>query len=661
MADIREQIKRKYGVDIETLNLFSLYKISGPDVTDQELELAFAKKRKSWSQFLNSPREDKAAQARQHLEAADRYEAVLRDPSLRKALYAYYQKSGDGTGDASLDFAREFFGIVGKTRRIRRQEIDFFFEYFPEQRKSRQSILEMLKTEFKVSKLDARGTDGGEDERDEKKKKSALVADQFDRSTLLGIRKCQAYLTKAAAIGTTAIQFPGVSESLYRFLDLENCRDIESLRTLVKAGREKASGLRLDGGQEYTPVLDLYNKLDELLDQNDVFYNFKEFKLLVKFPNLTPYMYEIVEARERTIADLARVAQREYGFRDQYDFLFSYFLTMYSKFGIYDNGIRKMMKDAERKQGRQKFLDKVDRILGREKTEPLPPCFTPLFFLAYLPVYLTFGVFELVKLIVWNLRYIAIPAAVPAALWLARATFGFVGYELPSWSRFSLRELTARLCAGMGMPAALEMAVTLFFIAAVIVLPVILGVCCLWDSATKLRKEFDWKGIERTFWMILNQFKRQFKNRLERRRIFTLTRMLLAVLINVVLFTGVFLYARDLSGNLSWKLRQILWEMKQDSERKTAAKETSATFAETRAETENTEAALPLFEITASAANIRSGPGTGYEVVAQAPQGRQLTGTGNWQQMDSVWYELYLDDSRTTTGWASEKVLKQIQ
>ena len=238
------------------------------------------------------------------------------------------------------------------------------------------------------------------------------------------------------------------------------------------------------------------------------------------------------------------------------------------------------------------------------------------------------------KLIVWNLRYIAIPAAVPAALWLARATFGFVGYELPSWSRFSLRELTARLCAGMGMPAALEMAVTLFFIAAVIVLPVILGVCCLWDSATKLRKEFDWKGIERTFWMILNQFKRQFKNRLERRRIFTLTRMLLAVLINVVLFTGVFLYARDLSGNLSWKLRQILWEMKQDSERKTAAKETSATFAETRAETENTEAALPLFEITASAANIRSGPGTGYEVVAQAPPGpaadghRQLAADG---------------------------------
>ena len=52
MADIREQIKRKYGIDIETLNLFSLYKISGPDVTDQELEQAFAKKRKSWNQFF---------------------------------------------------------------------------------------------------------------------------------------------------------------------------------------------------------------------------------------------------------------------------------------------------------------------------------------------------------------------------------------------------------------------------------------------------------------------------------------------------------------------------------------------------------------------------------------------------------------------------------
>lgn len=269
--------------------------------------------------------------------------------------------------------------------------------------------------------------DGGEDERDEKKKKSALVADQFDRSTLLGIRKCQAYLTKAASIGTTAVHFPGVSESLYRFLDLENCKDIESLRTLVKSGREKASGLRLDGGQEYTPVLDLYNKLDELLDQNDVFYNFKEFKLLVKSRTSPPTCMRSWRPGNAPSPDLASVAQRAYGFRDQYDFLLSYFLPMYSKFGIYDNGIRKMMKDAERKQGRQKFLDKVDRILGREKTEPLPPCFMPLFFLAYLPVYLTFGVFELVKLVVWNLRYIAIPACRSGRSLAGRATFRFCG------------------------------------------------------------------------------------------------------------------------------------------------------------------------------------------------------------------------------------------
>lgn len=30
MADIREQIKRKYGIDIETLNLFSLTKSAVP-------------------------------------------------------------------------------------------------------------------------------------------------------------------------------------------------------------------------------------------------------------------------------------------------------------------------------------------------------------------------------------------------------------------------------------------------------------------------------------------------------------------------------------------------------------------------------------------------------------------------------------------------------
>ncbi len=661
MADIKERIQRKYGIDIDALNLFSLYKLNGPDVTDQELEEALAKKGKGWNQFLNSPREDKAAQARQHLEAADRYEAVLRDPSLRKALYAYYQKSGGG--EANLDFAREFFTIVGKTRRIRRQEIEFFFEYFPDQRKCRQPILEMLQTEFKVSKLDARGADGEDEERDGKRKKSALVADQFDRSTLLGIRKCQSYLLKAAASEKTAAQFPGVTESLYRFLDLENCNDIEALRADVEAKRQKASGLRLDGGQEYTPILDLFNKMSELLGQNDVFYNFSEFKLLVKFPLLTPYMYEIVEAKERTVTDLAKAAQREYGFRDQYDFLLSYFLPMYAKFGIYDNGIRKMMNDAKRREGRQKVLNKVDRVLGRDRSEPLPLSLAPLFFLTYLPVYITFALFELVKFIVWDLRYIAIPAALPALVWLTRATADFIGIKLPPLSEFSLGEFSAAFCSGMGLPGPVEIAVTLLFGLVVIALPVGLGVCCLWDSATKLRKDFDWKGIERTFWMILNQFKQQFKARLERRKALTLARMLLAVLINAVLLTGVFLYTRDLSGSLSWKLRRIVWEMKADSARKKAAQE--AVFYEsvetTEEETETARADLPLFEITASAANIRSGPGTDCDVVAQAPQGRQMEGTGRQQQMGSVWYELYLDESRASTGWASEKVLRQVQ
>lgn len=65
-----------------------------------------------------------------------------------------------------------------------------------------------------------------------------------------------------------------------------------------------------------------------------------------------------------------------------------------------------------------------------------------------------------------------------------------------------------------------------------------------------------------------------------------------------------------------------------------------------------------FFEISASAANIRSGPGTDYEVVTQAREGDFFEGTGNVETSgERIWYQIYLDDSHTDTGWVSDKVV----
>ncbi len=76
---------------------------------------------------------------------------------------------------------------------------------------------------------------------------------------------------------------------------------------------------------------------------------------------------------------------------------------------------------------------------------------------------------------------------------------------------------------------------------------------------------------------------------------------------------------------------------------------------------EETEEALPdiIITITASAANIRTAPGTNSDVITTAVQGTVFIGTGNVSQTESgtLWYELWLDEERTQTGWASETVL----
>ncbi len=63
--------------------------------------------------------------------------------------------------------------------------------------------------------------------------------------------------------------------------------------------------------------------------------------------------------------------------------------------------------------------------------------------------------------------------------------------------------------------------------------------------------------------------------------------------------------------------------------------------------------------ITAGTANIRSGPGTDYDVVTTAPNGAVFVATGEQGTASNggIWYEIYLDDEMTQTGWASQKVI----
>ena len=85
----------------------------------------------------------------------------------------------------------------------------------------------------------------------------------------------------------------------------------------------------------------------------------------------------------------------------------------------------------------------------------------------------------------------------------------------------------------------------------------------------------------------------------------------------------------------------------------------------TEAEVPEEEPAVtgPLMVITEGNSNIRSGPGTSHDVLRVADEGETFIATGNEdvKSSGSVWYEVYLNEEGTETGWASQKVIRFVE
>ena len=125
MADIQSKILSKYGIDIAQENIFKLYKIDSAEISPQDLEVKIQDTRKRWNSSINGANEKNAERDRARLEKADKYEAILKDAKLRKEVFNFYNKPsgpvGGGTtpGGGSTEFAKEYFELVGSTKKIK--------------------------------------------------------------------------------------------------------------------------------------------------------------------------------------------------------------------------------------------------------------------------------------------------------------------------------------------------------------------------------------------------------------------------------------------------------------------------------------------------------------------------------------------------------------
>ena len=674
MTDIREEILNEYGFDIDSIDLISEYKIGSPDLSGEELEELLDKKRKSWEKTArNRYREDKARAAKERLEHVDSYEAVLRNQTLLKALFAVRGKEKDA--EYYVEFARQYFQLTVQGGSADSKDVEFFFRYYQGQIKNRKAILEMLEQEFGLKKQDSKHLEKEEEEGDQKKKKakqSRIIVSLFSAQTLYDLQYCFNKQEEARKSEKVCAAFPDVKGPMDVFLQLTPTPSLSQFKSYVEDQRTSVYNRVQEGQRELDCLVDLFNTLSGLLGHKDVNDNFGEFVLLVRYNKFSPYMYELVAPTEKTLRGLFELADSSYGFRSFEDFMAKYFVPVYQNFGIQDDKIKKLIKDAQKSAKREKRQEarwdyqEGQETQAQEQEEKLSFFANLLFILANLPFYLTVGVFELVRFLVWKVRYVTILAAIPImALWLPLVTAVVGGYDTAEgYGSGLLSNAWNALRYMFGDTAAQSISGTVVLALALVlagIIPVILVVQGFWRTGTQMRKEIDWLGIKRTNQSIVRERKKKFAKKLREAKGTAVTGFLIAAVMNILLLGGIGCGV-GIIGQRFYRQYRITQELARNRREAREARERREAEEASEEEEEQEADAVQDYGsavITASAANVRSGAGTDWDVVTVAPQGSSFALTGNSQTTEggSVWYEIYLDETGNQTGWVSQTVI----
>ncbi len=549
MSDIRDKILTKYSIDILKENILKLYKIDSQDASIQDIEAAIEATRKRWNQSINGANEKNAERDRARLENADKYEEIIRNGKLRTELFKFYSSSTDKAtkDDVSIvGFAKEYFGLIATTKKIRKSDVEFFFEYFQEERKNKKAVVDMLDKEFKVIGLGKESDYRDEDNEDlEGKKKdddSLLIVNRFQKATVLKLRKCLFFYESAKACQEICYRFPCINDGLYYFLGIKDVDDIQAFRELISEKAKEAYTIRQEKGAEYIPLVDLFNTLQSLSEYRDVVDNFEEFKIMLRYPALTPYMFGLKNMKPSTLKKLNKIATSEYRFRDETDFLLNYFIPLHDNFGINDSGISIVIKKAKKKTKANKVLNEISEKLGRKTEHKMSFGAKVLYWLVYCPVFLVYFVFEVFKAIFTELHKLAIPVFLIfffAQNWLFPKLLG-VDNLLVLGKILSKSKWYDYLSSYVGAPIDTAFEAIVVSLICIIVLVTLYTVPSILVSgfviffAIDLNERYDWIGYERTFQNIFNKLReKNEKQFLENKRKYILDK-LKRIVINVI-------------------------------------------------------------------------------------------------------------------------------
>ena len=553
-----------------------------------------------------------------------------------------------------------YFQLVATTKKIKKADVDFFFKYYQSERKNKKAILEMLSNDLKINGLGKEGSYSDEKEAEDvqgkkKDESSPLITNLFQEATVLKIRRAVEKYEEAARNNELCQRYPKLRESLYDYLEIDFVEDAKQFTELMSTKGKEVYAVSQERGTDYLPLCDLFNILQSIGDYKDVVDNIQEVKLLLKYPNLTSYMYSFVEMKQKTIRDMVNVANKDYIFRDETDFILNYYLPIHDNFGISDGGISRIIRNAEKKAKQNKVLNKIDEKLGRNKKRRISIGAEIIHWLVYWPIFAVYFVFEVAKAIFTELHRFAIPIFVALFAinnWLFPSLLGIENllvfrkiFFKAQWLSF-LDEFIGE-SPNNAFETILMSLIVIIILLAIYILPPLFVAAFVAEFADDFNKRFDWMGLERTFQQIFMSIRKKTEDQfIANKSVFVRNKIpkilinlvSLALLIAIIHFTSIGFHKLGEMTGYGQK-ESVETEFYEESEDEKPVGETMI--------------------ITESSANIRSGAGTDYDVVMTATQGQTFVATGNQETAANgrIWYEIYLNEEMIQTGWASEKVI----
>ena len=267
----------------------------------------------------------------------------------------------------------------------------------------------------------------------------------------------------------------------------------------------------------------------------------------------------LVELLKKNIKDMMKnietEAIRDYDFFDEKDFIKNYYKPMYEHFGIINNGIEKLLKDANKKT-RSNFVLKF-----LYKNEKMSFGAHILYLFAYFPLFIAYLIFEIFKEVFGKFYKMVIPFTIFYVLFLNIFIPKFTRlnrfYYSVSWiynRKLWIKHITY-LYRGL-FELQIKRGFSVFLFSLVIVaLYVIIYVGStvivyriLRDIGKGLNKEVDWNGIERTFDNIFLTIRKDAAELFNEAKLLYYKKFILKLILNAVCIVLMFRAIQWLSG-----------------------------------------------------------------------------------------------------------------